>query len=76
MLPKVRLLVEWVVYVWFQLLDGLLVCNYSCLIEFIHAFENLNVDKSLVVNDGKKAVLVDDFLGNDKDVYLHILRVG
>ena len=58
------------------MLDDLLECDDSGLIESIHAFENINVEKPLVVDDGKKAVLIDDFLGDDRDVYLHILGVG
>ena len=57
------------------MLDEILVCDDYGLLESIHAFDDINVNKSLVVNDGKKAVLVDDLLGDDRDIYLHILGV-
>ena len=50
------------------MLDELLVCDDSGLLESIHAFDNLNVDKSLVFNDENKAVLITDFLVIDRDV--------
>ena len=76
MLPKAGQRFDWVVSVWCQVLDDILTCNDSGLIESIHAFDNLNAEKYLVVDNGKKAVLIDDLLGNDRDVYLHILGVG
>ena len=76
MIPKDGCVFDWVVYVWCQFLDELLVCNDSSLLKSIHAFDNLNVKKSLVVDYGKKSVLIDDFLGDDRDVYFHILGVG
>ena len=51
------------------------MCDDSGPLEFIHAFNNNNVDKPIVVDDGKEAVLIDDLLGYDRDVYLHILGV-
>ena len=76
MLPKAGRIFDWLVSVWCKILDELLVCHYSGLLESIHAFGDLNVDNSLVVDDGKKDVLIEDFLGDDRDVYLHILGVG
>ena len=58
------------------MLDEILVCDDSGLLESKHAFDDFNVDKYLVVDNGKKAVLINDFLGDDKDMYLHILGVG
>ena len=46
----------------------------DCLSPYM-TLKNINVDKYLVVNYVKKAVLIDDFLGDDRDVYLHILGV-
>ena len=68
MLTKDGHIFAWVVSVWCQVLDELLVCDDSGLIESIHAFDNLNVDKSLVFNDENKAVLIADFLVIDRDV--------
>ena len=75
-LPKSGRVFDRVVSVWCQVLDELLVCDDSGLHESIHAFDDINVDKSLVVEYVKKAVLINDFLGNDIDVFLHIIRVG
>ena len=58
------------------MLDELLVCDNSSLLESIHTFDNHNVDKYLVVDNGKKDVLIDDLLVDDRDVYLHIIEVG
>ena len=74
-LPKAGRVFDWVVYVWCQVLDELL-CDDSGMFKSIHAFDDLNVEKYLVVDNGKKAVLVDDFLGDYRDVYLRLLGVG
>ena len=58
------------------MLDGLLVCDDSGMLESIHTFEDLNVEKSLVVYDGKKAVRIDDLFADERYVYLHILGVA
>ena len=76
MFPKSRRLFDRVVSVWFQVLDELLVCDDSSLLESIHTFDNLNVEKSLVFENGKKSVLINYLLGDDRDMYLHILGVG
>ena len=52
------------------------MCDDSGLLESIHAFDDLNLDKSLVIDNIKKTVIIDDLLEDDRDVYLHILRVG
>ena len=75
-LPKSGRVFDRVVSVWCQVLDEILMCNDSGLLDSIHAFDDLNVYKSIFVNDDNKAVLIDDLLGDDKDVYLHILGVG
>ena len=76
MFTKAGRVFDLVVSVCCQVLDELLVCDDSGLLESIHAFGDLNVDKYLVVDDDNKAVLINDFLGDDRDVYLHILGVG
>ena len=76
MLPKAGRVFDWVISVWCQVLDELLVCDDSGMLESIHAFDDINVDKSLVVDDVNKAVLINYLLGYGRDVYLHILRVG
>ena len=76
MLPKSRRVFDWVVSILCQVLDEILVCNDSGLLESIHTFDNLNVEKSLVFENGKKSVLINYLLGDDRDMYLHILGVG
>ena len=64
MLSKYRRVFDRLLYVWCQVLDYLLVCDSSGLLEYIHAFDNINEEKSLVVVDSKKAVLIDNFWGD------------
>ena len=68
--------VDCVVSVWCQVLDELLVCDDSGLLDSIHTLEDLNVETFLVVYDGKKAVLINDLFGDERYMYLHILRVA
>ena len=75
MFTKAGRVFDLVVSISCQVLDEILVCNNSGLLESIHTFDDLNIEKSLVVNNGKKAVLIDHFLGDERDVYLHILGV-
>ena len=58
------------------MLDEILVCNDSVLLEFIHDFDDLNIYKSLVVDDGKKDVPINGLWGDDRDAYLHLLGFG
>ena len=74
-LPNSGCVFDWLVSLWCQVLDELLVCDDSGLLESIHAFGDINVEKPLVVDYVKKAVLTNDLLGDDIDVYLHILGV-
>ena len=48
----------------------------SGLLESIHAFDDNNIDKSLVVDDGKKTALIDNVFRDNRYVYLHIIGVG
>ena len=76
MFTKAGRVFDLVVSVCCQVLDELLVCDDSGLLESIHAFDDLNVKKSLLFKDGKKALLINYFLGDDRDVHLHIIGVG
>ena len=75
MFTKAGRVFDLVVSVCCQVLDELLVCDDSGLLESIHAFDDLNVEKPLVVNNDKRDAIIDDLLGDDRDVYLHILGV-
>ena len=60
MLPNSVRVFDGVVTVWYQVLDELLVCDDSGLLESIHAFDDLNLDKSLVIDNIKKTVIIDE----------------
>ena len=44
------------------MVDEGFVCYDSCLIEYIHYFDNLHIDKALVVDYVQEVVLVYDLL--------------
>ena len=50
-----------------------IVGNYACLFEAIHDLANIRVDKTFVVDNVLQVVRIDNFLGDDADVYLHVL---
>ena len=51
------------------------VCYYSCLLESIHSFDNLHIEKSLIVDYAQQVILVDDFLWYSCYVKFHIIWI-
>ena len=50
-----------------------IVGSDACVFEAIHALVNIHLDKTFVVNNVLQVVLIDNFLGDDGDVYLLVL---
>ena len=48
------------------------VGNDACLFEAIHALANIHVDKTFVVDNVLQVLRIDNFLGDDADVYLRL----
>ena len=51
------------------------VCYDSCLLESIHSFDNLHIDKALIVNYVQQFILVDDLLWYSCYVEFHIIWI-
>ena len=51
------------------------VCYDSCLLESIHSFENLHIDKALIVDYVHQVILVDDLLWYSCYVEFHIIWI-
>ena len=49
-----------------------IVVDDACMVDAIHALANIHVDKTFVVDNVLQVVCIDNFLGGDSDVYLHV----
>ena len=59
---------------WFEALLEEVICEVAGLRQAVHSFVDGDMDPALGVGKGVKIVLLDDFVGNERDVYLHVLR--
>ena len=57
------------------MVDEGLVCYDSCLLESIHSFDNIHIDKALIVDYVQQVILVDDFLWYSCYVKFNILWI-
>ena len=51
------------------------LCYDSCLLESIHSFENLHIEKALIVDYVQQVILGDDILWYSCYVELHVLWI-
>ena len=51
------------------------VCYDSCLLESIHFFDNIHIDKALIVDYVQQVILVDDLLWYSCYVELYVLWI-
>ena len=49
-----------------------IVGDDACLFEAIHDLANIHVEKTFVIYNVLQVVRIDNFLGDDADVYLHV----
>ena len=55
--------------------DEIFVCYDSGLLESIHSFDNINIDKALIFDYAQQVILVDDLLWYSCYVELHVLWI-
>ena len=49
-----------------------IVVDDACMVDAIHALANIHIDKTFVVDNVLQVLRIDNFLGYDADVYLHL----
>ena len=57
------------------MVDEGFVCYYSCLFESIHSFDNIHIDKALIVDYFQQVILVNDLLWYSCYVEFNILWI-